>query len=371
MKIAIVATSGESLVNFRGKLIQEWINLNHEVTCISVENPSSVAESINKLGAKYYQVAGDRTGTGILNGFNMIADYKKAYRDINPDLVFLYMSKPIAFGGIAAIRSNIKRIIVFQTGLEIAFYSTGIKNAFIRIVLKMLYWYVQRRAEAVFFMCHEDQRKMIQWHLVKEEQTAYVDGSGVDMQHFVKTPLPIEPVVCMIARLVWSKGIREYIEAARIIKKMRPELKVKFQLVGGLDTNSESLSKDELEVLTKQGVVEYCGYQNNVLPYLQKCSIFVLPSYHEGKGKVILEAQAVGRPIITTTAPGCSETVVEGYNGYKVPAHDAAALAKKIIYLAEHPEIREIMSENAYKYCKKTFDVNIINKVFLKRMKMI
>ncbi len=359
-RIIIVSTAGESLIKFRGHLIREWVKRNNEVWCISIESPSEIEMEIKKLGASYYQVSGNRTGTSIFDGFGMIRRYEKAFREINPDIVFLYMSKPIAFGGIAAIRSNIKNIFVFQTGLEIAFYSDGLKNLIIRNILKVLYRYVQNRSDCVFFMCHEDQEKMIKWKLVKETNTCYVDGSGVDMSKFTRQELPNDAVVLMVARLVWSKGIREYLEAATILKKDYPDSR--FMLVGGLDENSEALTKDELDEVVNQGIIEYKGYQNDVRPYLKDCSIFVLPSYHEGKGTAILEAQAVGRPIVTTDAPGCKETVIPDYNGLIAKVKDSHSLAEKIGYFIKYPDERVRMAENAYEHCKNTFEAGIISK---------
>lgn len=368
MRVLIVATAGESLYKFRGNLIREWVKRGCEVVCISIEPSEEMSPIVQELGASYVQVPGNRTGTSIIDGFEMIKKYENAFRSIQPDICFLYMSKPVAFGGIAAIRSGIKRIVVYQTGLEIAFYSGGIKNLFIRKVLKTLYRYVQSHCETVFFMNHEDERKMIEWGLVKQSQVCYVDGSGVNLDYFQKKDMPSMPVVLMVARLVWSKGIREYIEAAKIVKTENKN--VRFMLVGGLDENSEALTKDELKELIDSGLIEYMGYQNDVRPYLEECSIFVLPSYHEGKGTAILEAQAVGRPIITTTAPGCCETVIDGYNGFLVPAKDAQSLAKRIAQLSSDKELRDRMAENAYQHAVKTFDQKIICDIMCNRMRI-
>lgn len=358
MHIIIVATAGESLIKFRGPLIKEWIKRGNKVTCISIENPSEIEQDIKDLGASYYQVSGNRTGTSVFDGIKMIKKYKKAFKELKPDICFLYMSKPIAFGGLAAISLKIKKIFVFQTGLEIAFYSKGLRNWAIRIVLKHLYKRVQKKCETVFFMSHYDQEKMIEWKLVRREKTYYVDGSGVDMVKFQRVPLPNEISVLMTARLVWSKGIREYIEAAKIVKESFPS--TKFMLVGGLDENSEALSKDELNNLVKEGTIDYKGYLQDVRPALKQASIFVLPSYHEGKGTAILEAQACGRVIITSDAPGCSETVVDGYNGFIVPVRNGKALAEKIIFLIQNRQLIIEMGNNAYEYCKKTFSSEII-----------
>ena len=368
MHIVIVATAGESLIKFRGPLIKEWIKRGHNVTCISIENPCEIEQQIQELGASYYQVLGSRTGTSIFEGLKMIKKYKLAFKYLKPDACFLYMSKPIAFGGLAAISQKIKNIFVFQTGLEIAFYSRGVKNAVIRLALKFLYKKVQKKCNTVFFMCHSDLEYMIKHKLVSQGQTCYVDGSGVDMAKFFKMNLPQNISILMVARLVWSKGIREYIEAAKIVKKSFPN--VKFILVGGLDENSESLSKQDLDKLVAEEVVDYRGYLSDVRSALQDSSIFVLPSYHEGKGTAILEAQACGRVIITTNAPGCSETVIDGYNGFIVPTRNAYELAQKIMFLIKNPEEIKRMGDNAYEYCKKTFSSEIIVNAISNRMKL-
>ena len=358
MNIVIVATAGESLIKFRGPLIREWVKRGNCVTCISIEKPSEIEQEINELGASYYQVSGNRTGTSIIDGLRMIKKYKKAFKELKPDVCFLYMSKPIAFGGLAAISLKIKKIFVFQTGLEIAFYNKGFKNWIIRNVLKHLYKKVQKKSDTVFFMSHYDQQKMIEWKLVDKDKTFYVDGSGVDMDRFKKMPLPKDVSVLMVARLVWSKGIREYFEAAKIVKELRPT--VRFALAGGLDVNSEAISESELNDLIKEGVIDYKGYLKDIRPVLEGSSIFVLPSYHEGKGTAILEAQACGRPIVTTDAPGCGETVIDGFNGFKVPVKNGKALAEKILYLIDNDHLISEMGNNAFEYCKKTFSSDII-----------
>ena len=369
MRIIISASSGISLTNFRGELIKEWVKRGHEVICTSIEPEEEMNYIISTLGAKYYCVPGTRTGTNVFCGLKMIWEYIKAYKHLKPDLCFLYMGKPIAYGGLAAILCGIKRVVVFVTGLEMAFYSAGINNSIIRTVLKKMFKIVHSRSELVFFMNQDDYKNMLKWNLVTKKQSVIVNGSGVDLNHFKKKPMPELDVVCMIARLVWSKGIREYIEAARIVKQQYPG--VRFLLVGGLDENQEALTEKELQEVVDSGIIEYCGFAKDVRPYLETCSIFVLPSYHEGNGRSIVEAEATGRPVITTDAPGCRETVVDGYNGFLVPPKDGKALAEKICILLDNEELKMTMAENSYNYCVDKYDVRKVNRVFLEKMNML
>jgi glycosyltransferase involved in cell wall biosynthesis len=368
MRIVVSASYGHSLINFRGELIKAMVKQGHEVICTSIEPAEIMAKQIEQLGAKYYQIPGSRTGIGLLENIRTFFRYLIVYYLLKPDLCFLYMSKPIVFGGLCGILTRVKRIVVFVTGLEVAFYSPGIKNQLVRLFLKPMYRLVHRKSEAVFFMNQDDYKLMLKFHMVRPEQSYFVNGSGVNMDYFTKTQLPEEKVVCMTARLVWSKGIREYLEAAGQIKLRYPE--VRFLLVGGLDENPEALKKEELEEVVRLGIIEYCGYAEDVRPYLKQCSIFVLPSYHEGNGRSIVEAMATGRPVITTSAPGCKETVINGYNGFLIPVRDSKTLTDKLSVLIEHPNLRIKMAEYSYQLCKEKYDVNQVNEIFLKTLRL-
>lgn len=368
MRIMISASSGVSLINFRGKLIREMVKRGHEVICTSIEPVEEMEEEIAALGAKYLCIPGTRTGTGIWEALKMIYYYILVFRKWKPDLCFLYMSKPVAFGGLAAVLCKVKRITVFVTGLEIVFYTPGIKNRLIRLLLILLFKITHSHSETVFFMNSHDYEKMKGWRLVKEGQGVIVPGSGVDMEHFKQRPVGAKSKVCMTARLLWSKGVREYIQAAAIVKQEYPE--VSFLLIGDYDENPESMSREEIQEAVADGKIIYCGFAKDVRPYLEDCSIYVLPSYHEGNGKSIVEAEAVGRAIITTKAPGCSETVIDGYNGFLIPVKDPYTMADRIIMLLEHEEVIDRMAGFSHQLCDEKFDVNKINRVFIQRLKL-
>jgi glycosyltransferase involved in cell wall biosynthesis len=368
MRIVVSASDGKSLTNFRGSLIKEMQRRGHEVICTSIEAPERMEDEIHKLGAKYYCIPGTRTKINVLSNIRMLFSYIKAYRSLKPDLCFLYMSKPVIFGGLAAILCRIRYKYVFVTGLEVVFYSNGIKNILIRCLLIVLFKIVHSKCDAVFFMSRDDYAKMLRWKLVKREQAVIVNGSGVDMEYFTRKCMPASDTVCMTARLLWSKGVREYVKAAELVRQQYPQ--VTFLLVGGLDENPEGISEKELETIIEKGCVRYCGYADDVRKYLEECSIFVLPSYHEGNGRSIVEAEAVGRPIITTTAPGCCETVIDGFNGFLIPPRDEKALADRILFLLEHKQLKMNMAEYSYQLCCEKYDVRKINQVFIDVMKL-
>lgn len=362
----IVASNGVSLLNFRGAFIRELVSLGHRVVCVSIEPASELSAQLAALGAEYRQVCGDRTGIGLLSGLKMIRGYRRLFRELRPDHCFLYMSKPIAFGGIAAIRCKLPHIHILVNGLENAYYRHGLKDALVRFVMSAFYKHVSKHADNVFFQNPDDRNYFLEHRLLPRDNSSLVNGSGVDMQHFAKAELPKDPIILMVARLLWSKGIREFLKAVRTVKLQHPELKV--LLVGGLDDNDEALSQDELQSFIEEFDIEYCGYAEDVRPYLRRCSIFVLPSYHEGLPRSVLEAMAVGRPIISTDVPGCRETVIEGENGFLVPAKDAAALAEKMLLLVENPELRQKMAESSFQICLERFEVGKVNQSMLKKI---
>lgn len=359
-KICIIATHGGSLRNFRGELIKSWIRKNCEVICVSIESPDKMADEVEKLGARYFQVEGDRTGINVFSGIKMIYNYKKLFDIEQPDVCYLYMSKPVAYGGLAAIIAGVKHINVLVNGLENAYYGATIKDLLIRVVMSCFYKYVCKYADNVFFQNKDDKNYFLKHRLVDSRKTVLIGGSGVDMDHFKKTDLPESPVFLMVARLLWSKGIREYLNAVKKLKKKYP--KMRALLVGGLDNNDEALTEDDLNYYLEKGIIEYCGYTDDVRPFISQSSVFVLPSYHEGLPRSVIEAMSMGRAIITTNAPGCKETVEDNYNGFLVPIKDENELAKKMEVFIKNPSLIKKMGEQSYKLCKEKFEISKVNK---------
>ena len=366
MRICIVASSGVSLINFRGCLIKKLVQRGYEVICISIEPKEEMQEAIERLGASYFQVEGSRTGIGVLSGLKMIKAYKRAFQQFKPDMCYLYMSKPIAFGGWAACKVKIPHINILVNGLENAYYRRGIKDWLVRCVMNFFYRKVGRKADNVFMQNHDDYQYFVSHKICSKDKMCVVGGSGVDMEHFMRKPLPPKPVVLMVARLLYSKGIREYLGAISIVKAQNSN--VKFMLVGGCDNNDEAISKKQLEKYIRDYDIEYCGYAKDVRPFIGQASIFVLPSYHEGLPRSILEALSMGRPIITTDAPGCKETVIDGKNGFIVPVGNTELLAEKVLELASDSSMRERMAEESYILCKEIFEVNKVNEFIIKKL---
>ena len=197
-----------------------------------------------------------------------------------------------------------------------------------------------------------------------------INGSGIDLNYFPKQPIIIQPFrFLLIARLLADKGIREYVSAARIVKKEWPD--VEFHLVGGIDANPSAISVSEVDLWQQNGDVIIHGHLNDVRAILSLATVYVLPSYREGTPRSVLEAMATGRPIITTDVPGCRETVIDGYNGYLVPAYDSISLSNAMLRFHSMPTTSiYAMANNSFALACSRFDVNKVNSTILQAIKL-
>ena len=254
-------------------------------------------------------------------------------------------------------------------GLGSVYRGSGIKNKMVRFVMSTLYKSAFKRCKKIFFQNNDDRKMLVEAGLLKDEQIVMIHGSGVNLENFSVVPLPEKPTFLYIGRLIKDKGVGEYLAACREIKRMYGE-KVRCLLVGPYDSNPSALKPEELEPLVKAGIVEYYGEQSDVRPYIEQTSVYVLPSYHEGTPKTVLENMAMGRAIITTDAPGCRETVVQGKNGYLVEVKNVCAVVDKMKYLIEHPKVVESMAVESRKMAEELFDVNKVNDTILSTMGM-
>jgi glycosyltransferase involved in cell wall biosynthesis len=223
-------------------------------------------------------------------------------------------------------------------------------------------------ASSVFFQNNDNLQTLSRAGILPSDTpTKVVAGSGVDLSHFSPAQLPAQISVLMIARLLGDKGAREYAAAAAEIRQSRPD--ILFKLVGWFDEgNPDSISRSEMDSWIRSGAIEYLGAAQDVRPALRNCSIYVLPSYHEGMPRSVLEALATGRPVITTDVPGCRETVAHGVNGLLVPPRNPSALADALTVLVNDPSLCERMGVASLALAQKKFDVNIVTAQMIETM---
>ncbi len=362
MRIVIGASLAASLINFRGELIRELLADGAEVhvTAPDFESDSDSSKTLSEWGVTVHQVAMSRTGMNPWRDLLSLAAYRRLFRKLRPDAYLGYTAKPVIYGVLAAWSVGVPRRVAMITGLGYGFQGDG-SRALLRAVVANLYRAALSRATNVIFQNPDDLSTFQSLGLLPSHATtSVVNGSGVDLARFSPQPLPQGPLVfLMIARLLGDKGVREYVNAARLIAQEHSG--VRFMLVGPRDPGPDAIPAAELAQWVSEGIVEYFGEQRDVRPFLAACSVYVLPSYREGTPRSVLEAMATGRPVITTDAPGCRQTVEDGVNGFLVDPKSASAVAKEMSRFIEDPELIRRMAEESLAKVRNEFDVRKVN----------
>ena len=261
---------------------------------------------------------------------------------------------------------NIRNATALITGTGHIFHNRSLVGKLKRLLVIAALKISMPSYRLVFFQNPDDCDVFLKYHIVKSNQIRMMNGSGVNLEIFKQVDLAKDPVFLCISRLIKSKGLFEYAEAAKLVKSHHPE--AQFLLFGYPDAHSDSI--DEQEIINSWGDkygIEYHGFSLSPENTLALSSVFVLLSHHEGTPRAVLEAMAMGRPIVTTDAPGCKETVEEGINGFKVPVGDSKAAALQMIKLI-NPDLRASMGEASRKIAEEKFDVIKVNKNLIKEI---
>ncbi len=368
-KIAIVSHYSPSLINFRGDLIRAMVDLGHEVICLGPE--AGFEQPLQELGARYRQISLNRTGLNPLQDLGTLFSLKKAFEEMRPDMVFSYTVKPIVYGSIAAHLAGVQEIYGMITGLGYVFIGETFKQKILTQMVAFLYKCALKHNQVVFFQNPDDLHLFVDKGIVpKAVKPVLVNGSGVNIEKFALATPKLSPVTFLLmGRLIKDKGILEYVEAARLLKQKYPM--AKFQLLGPLDTNPAAITQEQLDQWAEEGVIEYLGETDDVRPFVANASVYVLPSYREGTPRSVLEAMSMGRPIITTDAPGCRETVIDGRNGFLVPVKNVSALMSAMEKFISEPDLIAKMGKESRIIAEEKYDVRKVNQVILHEMGLI
>lgn len=353
MKILILANNDVGLYKFRKELIQELIRRGNKIV-VSVPD-GELIQDIKNLGVKVILTDVDRRGINPLTDVKLLLRYFRMEATLKPDLVITYTIKPNVYGGVV---SRILRIPYAEniTGLGTTFQTENL----IKKLVCFLYKISSRRAKVVFFENEENKQIFLEHHLIREEQACRLNGAGVNLYEYPYTEYPSEgePIrFLFIGRVMKEKGVDELFEAARRIKKEYPE--AVFDIVGPMEDEYESVVRK----LEEEGIIRYYGYQKDVRPFIARCHCFVLPSWHEGMANALLEAGAMGRPLITSRIHGCMEAVVDGESGYLAEKGNEESLIQKFhnFFELERYE-QENMGRKSREHIEQFFDkVEIIN----------
>ncbi len=367
-RIMIISHYAPSLINFRGELIKTLKNFGHNVITLGPEKDFN--EEVRALGADYAQIPLRRNGVNPAYDLYTLLYITKKIKETKPDKVLSYAVKPVIYGSLAAALAGVKDIYSMITGLGYLFGNRTKKQKFLSTLIYPLYKKALSKNKVVFFQNPDDLELFRSLKLLSDKQSCVlINGSGVDLNYYQYTPAKIEPIsFLLMARLIWDKGVAEYVSAARNLKKRYP--KISFYLLGPFDSNPNAIKKSDIDTWENEGVISYLGEAKDVRPYLSNyCSVFVLPSfYREGIPRSILEAMSMGRPIVTTDAPGCRETVKDGVNGFLVPVRDASALEKAMEKFILHPELIPKFGLASRKIAEEKYDVHKVNKVIIQAM---
>lgn len=387
MRVLVIGGISRSLLNFRGPLIRAMLDTGHEVWACAGDLREDVVETLKSWGVTFVRFHLARAGMRPWEDFKTFRDLQRLMGKVRPDAILAYTVKPVIYGGLAARVCGVEKFFPMITGLGYAFTPiASISHFAVAVAAKLLYRTVFFNSTGIFFQNPDDLSLFLNGGYVTRRKAYLINGSGVDLDHYDIQNNRVDGATLnflMVARLIRDKGVREYAEAGRRIRAKYPV--TRLRLAGGLDSNPSSVSQIELEAWQEEGLVDYLGFMNDIRPAYADCSVFVLPSfYREGLPRTILEAMATGRPIITTDAPGCRETVpvtergkaqkargeavMEGENGFLVRVRDARALAEAMEMFVHRPDLIQMMGKRSREIAEEKFDVRKVNAVILKTM---
>lgn len=370
-RLAIISNQAFSLINFRGPLIRALVEAGVQVHALAPDYDADTREGVAALGAQPVDYSLTRAGMNPLcDGLDTLR-LARLLRRLRPDATLGYFIKPVIYGTFAAWLARVPRRYAMIEGLGFVFTDGGerlpLRRSLLRSAVRGLYRAALARAQRVVFLNREDTDDFVRAGLVAGDKACCLGGIGVDLVEWTPAPAVSAPVTFVLAaRLLREKGIVEYVEAAARVRSQHPA--VRFVLLGGLDPNPGGLSQAEIDAWVRAGLIEWPGHVA-VRPWLAQASVFVLPSYYrEGVPRSTQEAMAMARPVITTDAPGCRETVVEGDNGFLVPMRDVDALVERMLAFVREPALIETMGQRSRALAEARFDVRRSNAALMQIM---
>lgn len=358
--IAFLSHLDLNLYLFRAPIIKELISKGHKVYAVCPSGDKN--NKLKSLGCEVVNFEISRKG---LNPFSEILTIYKIYEVIKPlglDILQNFTAKPNIYGSIAGKRAKIPLVCNAVTGLGSFYIDDSFKSKVVKTIMNALYKYANSKAHRCIFQNNDDMKYFIDSGFVDAKKAVLIKSSGIDTETFVSQgAYKNEKInVLMIARAIWHKGVKEYYEAATLLK----DLNVAFILVGDTDEHNPSCATKEF---LQNGNVKWLGHRDDIKNQIDKCDIFVLPSFYgEGVPRTLLEASSMGKPIVTTNNTGCREVVDDGINGFLVPVKDGKELAEKIKILVEDETMRREFGKASRKKAVEEFDVKVVVEQYLR-----
>lgn len=354
MKISLVCVSSQNVVTFRRNLIEHLQKNGFDVSVIAFDD--EYRKEVEEMGVKLYCVNDNNRSKNPLKILTLKKKYKKIFEIEKPDIVFTFMLKPNVFGALAASSAGVKKVFSMVEGAGDMFANDSLKWKIVRKVVCVLYKKAFKKVDRVFFLNNDDLNEFVKRKLLGKEKCEIIHGIGVDLERFDFREVKNYNKFLMVARMIETKGVLDYCKTARAVKEKYPE--AEFGYLGG----EGNVKLADIQEYVDDGSLNYLGTTKDVRPYLEDCSAFVLPSYYrEGLPMSIMEAESMGRAVITCDNVGCRETVTDGYNGYLVEKRNVEKLIDACVKLIENPNLVVEMGRNSRNFAEENFDQEKIN----------
>jgi glycosyltransferase involved in cell wall biosynthesis len=372
--VALITSMASTLPNFRGDLISKLVAAGIRVYALAPDYDDRIRERVAELGAIPLDIALDRAGMRPHRDVWDLWLLALQLRRLKPDVAFAYFAKPVIYGSLAAWLVRVPRRFAMLGGMGYVYIESGARERWprraLREVVTWMYSVAFSSLDRVFFQNPDDMALFVSRRLIRPDKAFRVNGTGVDLRRLQPAPAVRSPITfLMMARLLREKGVYEFVDAARAIRAQYRD--ARFVLLGAVDANPGSLRREEVEAWVREGTIEWPGHVEDVRPWIADSSVYVLPSYREGVPRSTQEAMAMGRPIITTDAVGCRETVRDGYNGFSVPVRDADALAVAMRKFIEDPALITSMGAASRQLAEERFDIDRISTTMLDVMGIV
>jgi glycosyltransferase involved in cell wall biosynthesis len=365
--VALISAYARSLANFRGPLISDVVKKGARVFALAPDYDEDTRSAVPRLGGEAHDITLSRTGLNPARDIFDCFQLTRVLRRLRPDVSLAYYIKPVIYGTIAASLARVPLRVALIEGLGSLFTMEGTTDPaakrVLRLLAKKLYRFALKRTHKAVFLNRDDAREFVDWGLVNAGKVVVLGGIGVDLDEWQFKPPVVTPIsFVFVGRLLREKGLLDLVSAARMVKSTCPV--VRFFILGEGDRKEGAIGGDQMRAWVAEGIFTWPG-QVDVKSWLEKSSVFVLPSFREGVPRSTQEAMAMGRPIITTDVPGCRETVEDGVNGFLVPVRDPRALAEAMMRFVRHPDLIAPMGQQSRRMAEERFDVRIANKKLL------
>ncbi|MBK1781740.1 glycosyltransferase family 4 protein [Advenella sp. WQ 585] len=375
MKIVLIGTVSSSIFGFRKLLLQSLVKDGHEVFILTTDlTPDIQQRALDELNVRAEKYTLARTGMNPVTDIRNAWSLYRRLKELQPDCVFCYFSKPVIWGSLAALFAGIKQRYGMLEGLGYYFTHTPkgntLKKKLVRTAQIGLFHLSLPALRGLVVLNPDDKHDLIEKYHIKQNNVMVLGGIGLDLDEYSYSEPDIsQSRFIFVGRLLAEKGINEFLQAAEIVKERHP--KSEFIVLGKPDPgNPGSVNQGYLNNLVTKNIVIYPGSVSNVADWLKDSSVFVLPSYREGVPRSTQEAMAIGRPVITTDVPGCRETIRNGENGFMVPPHSAQAVANAMEKFITEPNLLLSMGRRSRELAAENFNADKVNQRLLDFLKL-